>query len=231
MSTDNQIATLDVEGLLSQGEFEWGFRSQTGIVLKDEIPEAEWLRLTEQTLHLYEGHGKSFARAALYVADLLNFGEEKFGERYAQAIDGTRDFMNRQESTIANWRWIARAISPARRRENLSLAHHETVAKLQPDEQDEFLRLADNEALSVKALKEKVKERHPGKVRTTAKATVTVKIDTDKEGAVKDALTIITDWHVANEAELTKAQFDAVKPLYDLYRRELKRRSKGKGAE
>ena len=210
---------IDVSGILTQGQFEWGIVSSTGIVLRDETPEATWKRITEQVAFLYEATGRKHSQCAMMMGDLLRWGEEKFGEKYADVIDATRDFMRVQVKTLTNWQWIAGKIAPSRRRENLTLAHHEAVAKLESDEQDEFLRLADDEGLSVTELKAAIKERHPGKPRTSKPKTI-VAIDTTKPAAVTDALQILGN-HLANPAtEILPDWKENMGAIYRRYRKE-----------
>jgi len=79
-----------------------------------------------------------------WIGDWLNYGEQKYGETYAQAIDGTQyDYQ-----TLSNDKWIASRVEVSRRRENLSFSHHSEVAELDPEEQDELLDLADNQKLN-----------------------------------------------------------------------------------
>jgi hypothetical protein len=208
----------DISGILRQGEFPWGIVSHTGIVLKDETPEGEWKRITEQVAFLYEATGKKHGQCAMMLGDLLRWGEEKFGEKYADVIDSTREYMRVQVKTLMNWQWIAGKIAPSRRRENLTLAHHEAVAKLDTAEQDEFLMLADNEGLSVKELKDRIKERHPGKPRASKPKTL-VAIDTDKPAAVTDALQIIAN-HLSDPAtEIIEDWKEHMGAIHKVFRR------------
>src|SRR4051812_36273943 len=85
--------TGDIAGILNQGEFQWGIVSETGMVFKDETPEADWKRITENLCRIYEHTGKRNAQAAMMLGDALRFGEEKFGEAYADVIDATRAYM------------------------------------------------------------------------------------------------------------------------------------------
>jgi hypothetical protein len=152
---------------------------------------------------MFEATGKKHSQAAMMLGDLLAFGEDRFGERYADVIDSTREYMRVAIGTLKNWQWISGKIEPSRRRENLSLSHHEAVAKLPADEQNEFLRAADNEGLSVKELKDLIKVAHPGKPRESKGATIKVKIDTDDSSAVLDAMNIVAKWLTENQDEVT----------------------------
>jgi hypothetical protein len=196
----NEVGTsaiVEVSGILTQGEFTWGIVSETGMVFKDETPEMEWKRITESLCLLFEKSDKTHTQAAMMLGDALRFGEDKFGEKYADVIDATREWMRtRGIEQAKNWMWVAGKIPPHIRRLNLSFAHHEAVAKLEQSEQEEFLKLAETEGLTVRELRDKIRERHPGKPRTPKVKTI-VKIDTDNPEAVTDALQILAN-HVSD---------------------------------
>jgi hypothetical protein len=217
MSEDSSI--MDISGILRQGEFLWGIVSETGMVFKDETPEMEWKRITESICLLFEKSDKTHSQAAMMLGDALRFGEEKFGEKYADVIDATREYMRtRGIEQAKNWQWVAGKIPPHLRRINLSFAHHELVAKLEQSEQEEFLKLADDEGLTVRELREKVRERHPGKPRATKVKTI-VKIDTDNPESVTDALQILSN-HLSNpETEILDDWKEHMEAIYKVYRR------------
>lgn len=134
---------------LSVGEFPYWSTSLTGITIDPNIPKEKWAELSSQVAFMFEATGIKHSQAAMMLGDLLNFGEDKFGEEYASIIDGTRKFMQASESSIKNWRWISRKIEPARRNINLFLGHHEAVASLPPKLQDEMLHIAEAENMSI----------------------------------------------------------------------------------
>lgn len=83
-----------------------------------------------------------------WIGDLLVRAEDEFGEEYAQAIDAT----GVEPATLANYAWVARAVHPADRREELSWSHHKVVAKLDSDEQAAALERAVSRSWSVRDL-------------------------------------------------------------------------------
>lgn len=79
-----------------------------------------------------------------WIGDWLNYGERKYGEMYTQAIDETKY----EYGTLSNDKWVASRIEPSRRRENLSFSHHQEIANLEPEEQEELLNLAEDQRLN-----------------------------------------------------------------------------------
>lgn len=175
-SSTGAVPTVsDFTGCLDQGEFEWWTASAVGIAYKDETPAEAWRTNTQNLVLMYQGLALKTAQAAFKVGDSLNWGKEHLGEEWSQTIDTTRQELIKSVSTIGNWMDIARMIPPSRRRETETrIEVYKAVAKLEASEQNEFLKLADEENLSVTELREKIKERHPRKPRTSKK-TVTEK--------------------------------------------------------
>jgi hypothetical protein len=218
----NQLATVgDFTGCLEQGEFDYGIVTLKGIALRDEVSEEKWLTLTQNVAAMYEATGIRHQQAAFMMGDLLRWGEERFGEKYAQVIDSTREYMRLHAKTLANWQWITGKIEPSRRRENLSLAHHESVAKLDAGEQTEFLQLAEDEGMTVKELRAAIRERHPSKPRATKDSVKTV----DNEKSALQKLVDVSNFLSEKGAEFLDDDQTADKwkgpmeKLYKMYRR------------
>jgi hypothetical protein len=83
------------------------------------------------------------------LGDWIQYGNAKFGERYRRAARIT----GYDVQTLMNIVYVASKFEISRRRENLSWSHHETVAPLEPDEQDHWLDLATSRKLSVSDLR------------------------------------------------------------------------------
>lgn len=208
--------TGDISGILKQGDFEWGIVSETGMVFRDSTPESEWKRITENLCLLYEHTGKKNAQTAMMLGDALRFGEEKYGERYADVIDATRDYMRAIGiKTLQNWQWIAGKIAPHRRHTNLSLAHHEAVAKLPADEQDKFLSEAEAEAMTVKELRMSIRKEHPSKPRKTTKNVT----KTDNPASALQKLIDVSNFLSEQPDALTEKWKVPLEKLYKAYRR------------
>jgi hypothetical protein len=83
------------------------------------------------------------------LGDWIQYGNAKFGERYARAARIT----GYDVQTLMNMVYVASKFGISRRRENLSWSHHETVASLEIDEQDHWLDLAVERKLAVSDLR------------------------------------------------------------------------------
>lgn len=92
--------------------------------------------------------------SSFWIGDLVNFGERRYGERYAQAIDAT----GLRYGTIANYAYVCSRVAPSRRIPILSFAHHEAVAKLEPAEQSEWLQKAAGSGWSRDELRDAMRD-------------------------------------------------------------------------
>jgi hypothetical protein len=92
------------------------------------------------------------------LGDWIRYGNVKFGERYARAARIT----GYDVQTLMNMVYVASRFEISRRRENLSWSHHETLASLDPDEQDHWLDLAVSEKLSVSDLRVELRSARRG---------------------------------------------------------------------
>lgn len=118
----------------------------TGLALPEGLTYDEWERVG-QTIEHIEGS------IHWWRGDWLRYGERTYGEMYAQALDPESG----KYSTLQNEVWVAGKIEMFRRLNILSWSHHQTVAALEPEHQDAFLKRAANEGWSHKELRQQVK--------------------------------------------------------------------------
>jgi hypothetical protein len=83
------------------------------------------------------------------LGDWIAYGNQRFGERYSRASKIT----GYDTQTLMNMVYVATHFPVSRRRENLSWSHHETLAALDPEEQDDWLDQADRHRWSVADLR------------------------------------------------------------------------------
>ena len=141
----------------------------TGIKFQDGVTFDEW-----------ESIGLNLERAEhavqWWIGDWLLYGEGRpdWGDKYEQAIS----MFNRSYQTLANYKNVAKRVDFSRRRENLSWTHHEAVASLPPEEQDEVL--ADAEPVPEEGIDAKSREEVRKEVRNR-------RVESDKDAADREA--------------------------------------------
>lgn len=98
--------------------------------------------------------------------DWLAYGEHKWGEKYAQAVD------NAEAANMLDECYVSRSVEFSYRYENLSWTHHKAVAPLKPKEQQRWLKeAAPSEAgetkprLTVEELRSAIKDERDVGVR------------------------------------------------------------------
>lgn len=83
------------------------------------------------------------------LGDWITYGNAKFGERYSRASKIT----GYDTQTLMNMVYVASRFAISRRREMLSWSHHETLAAVEPEEQDHWLDEAERHHWSVSDLR------------------------------------------------------------------------------
>lgn len=137
-----------------------------------------------------------------WIGDWLRYGERRWGEMYAQAVEET----GKAYDTVRAAKWVAEQFSDddgspdfVRRRTNLSWAHHREVAGLSREEQDELLDDAERNTWGHKELRAEISRRK-------ARAITGIKGDTGE----------VTDLHEAVRRGMTFGAIYADPPwLYD----------------
>ena len=114
----------------------------TGLVVKGEPTFDVW-QAVGQRLQQIE------AAVQWWIGDWLNYGEQAFGENFAQAVEETAY----TSGSLANMKWVSARVPSSLRNDKLSYNHHVAVAPLPPDEQEAWLDKAEAEGLNVKQLR------------------------------------------------------------------------------
>ena len=137
------------ENKLSLGKF---YFDKTGLTVIGDPTFEEW-----------QNCGEFLKRAEksvqFWIGNWLNYGEKKYGEMYTQAIDET-DY---EEKTLRNAKWVSSKVELSRRRDNLTFSHHAEVAQLSPQEQEFWLDKAADENLSVRDLRQAIRNKNISK--------------------------------------------------------------------
>lgn len=85
-----------------------------------------------------------------WIGDWLNYGEKRWGDKFAQAIDE----IGYTSGSLANMKWVSGRVDFSSRNDNLTYAHHVTVAPLPTEQQREWLDFAEQNDLSARKLRE-----------------------------------------------------------------------------
>jgi hypothetical protein len=104
---------------------------------------------------LFDKHDPGWA-----IGDWIFYGVAHFGNCYAAAVLVTGLVRQRLMHMAA----VAAQFAPGRRRLELSLEHHAVVAELNADDQDDWLDLATDEALTSRQLQAEVNAAQHGHV-------------------------------------------------------------------
>lgn len=102
-----------------------------------------------------------------WIGDWINYGQHRWGERYSQAID----VFGYAYGTLANDAMVCRRIEFSRRREELTFAHHQAVARLPSAEQDELLASAVEFGWTVADVRDTVRARQRESTRAAERIT------------------------------------------------------------
>lgn len=108
-----------------------GKLTDTSLKLDHGLSIDEWVRCGETI-------GLMHRASPFWIGDWIVYGEERFGEKYAQYVEET----GLSPATLVERARISRLVPPERRNEHLSLTHHAIVAGLLPDQQTHLLTLA-----------------------------------------------------------------------------------------
>ena len=127
------------------------------LTIAEDTDFENWKQLTESLIQ--EEHKTEHQRQQIQfmIGDALEFGERKFGEAYAQAVDGTIY----DPKTLANYARVCKSIPPENRHTKLTFGHHEAVAALPLEVQAEVMDEAEEKKLTVRETRKLAKEKNP----------------------------------------------------------------------
>lgn len=117
----------------------------TGIEFHQDLSFDEWDDLGTKLAPV----GKSIS---FIIGDWINYGQKTFGDKYTEAISRT----GMDYGYLRNIAYVARKVDLSCRHDNLGFEHHAVVAKLEPEEQQHWLDMADDNDLSVRRLRKSI---------------------------------------------------------------------------
>lgn len=127
-----------------------GSLTKTSLQFAESVTYEEWQQAGMVLKFMDEG-------VHWWLGDWWRFGERQYGDMASQGSkDAVEDITGYTYGTVRNAARVASQFEFARRRANLSFAHHYEVTALEPDEQDQWLEFAETEGLSHKALRAEI---------------------------------------------------------------------------
>lgn len=125
-----------------------GRRTSVSLELPESMTFEEWQGLG--------GALQAVAKGVMWwIGDWLRYGEKRWGEMYAQAVEET----GRDDGALRNAKYVAERFHLSRRHDKLSWSHHYEAASLPPSEADEILALAEAEGWSKREIRAAVNQR------------------------------------------------------------------------
>jgi len=122
----------------------------TGLVPNEDASPESWDQVGDLLFRL-EG------ALQWLIGDWLVGMERRYGVTYQQVAEK----VGRDKDTLYNYVWVASRIEISRRREILFFGHHQSVAGLPPDEQDQWLDMAEVEGWSISRLRKAIRDDRP----------------------------------------------------------------------
>lgn len=128
---------------------DWCEITKVGVVIKGHPSFEEFQRV-------YDTWQDINRLSAWAIGDLLHYAETRYGETYSQLMDETGLSYGR----LANLKYLSGAVPISRRREGLSLSHHQAVAFLadRPAEQERLLDRAVGGRMNREEFREYVRQ-------------------------------------------------------------------------
>jgi hypothetical protein len=120
--------------------------TDVGLEFRKDIEYDQWLTLMATLQQL----STAFQFA---IGDALNYGQKRYGEKYAQAMDAT----GCAYQSLANWSWVASNVPIDNRVAGLSWTHHRLVAHIGTAEQKAILESAKSRGVSVTEFERELK--------------------------------------------------------------------------
>jgi hypothetical protein len=130
------------------------------IAIRGTVTPVGWQPPDDMTRVEWEQVGRSIQQAdkmmGWVIGDWLANGERQWGEMYIEAMELTGLSVER----LRQLKWVATSVQLSFRKDNLSITHHEQIAKFRddPEKQSHWLQQAEVSGWSVRELREAIQE-------------------------------------------------------------------------
>ncbi len=108
---------------------------------------------------VYEGLGAFLGamkrRTSWWIGDWINFGEGVYGDRFAQALSHT----GLNEQTLLHYQFVCKQIPESRRQPTVAFGAHALVARMEPAEQNRWLKQAARKGWGERELRDAIKAK------------------------------------------------------------------------
>ncbi|MGA9855324.1 MAG: MT-A70 family methyltransferase [Gammaproteobacteria bacterium] len=128
-----------------------GTCTKTSLVLPDDLCIEDWNTVGAQ---LKQASGS----VMWWLGDWLNFGERKYGEMYAQAMEATEYGYQ----ALKDAKYVSTHVEWSRRRDHVPHGIHREVASLAPPDQERLLAQAEAENWTVREMRRAVRRTKAG---------------------------------------------------------------------
>ncbi len=116
------------------------------LILKGDLTYKQWAAIGPVLASLSDA-------SRWWIGDWIRFGEQRHGEKYAQALDATGLSISLLQSAV----WVSSVFDKVAERRQLSFGHHHAVASLDEAERTRLLDSAQKNEWSVAATREAVR--------------------------------------------------------------------------
>ena len=120
--------------------------SKTSLEFKRDVNREEWQQVFDACNHI-EGC------IQFWIGDLLKYREQKWG-----MYDDVAENTGIDKTTLRKYKEVSEQVESGRRQPDLTFSHHQSVAYLEPEQQNSLLKKANDEHLTVRELREEVKK-------------------------------------------------------------------------
>lgn len=131
--------------------------TEVGLTIEPGMKFEHWERLLRALERAEQG-------IQWYIGDALCYGEQEYGEKYAQVLDAHKK-TGIPVDTLRNYQWVAEHVKPVTRVTTLSWAVHREVAPLTDAEQRKILQKGAEEKAAGRKYTKRQAERDADRVK------------------------------------------------------------------